>query len=529
MFENVKIDLGHPLLGLTKAEAQRLLGNRGNKKDTNTKDEDYMNESVSGDCSSDSEIDDTNNKDNDRDIIEKHGRPYYTTDKGVFKGLNESYFAALHNKKYIELYEPDEKSFYRYDENTGIYREVTFDTVKQEISSLMLEMSRQRNVSELEEERNNTTLGNIVSQLKGICERRNAFKKEGKFVHLANGVIVFKDNNEADLVNFSPDFFSRNRSPIKFDEKAKCDRFLNELLYPAVSPSDAVLIQKYVGLCLLGYNLIQRLLILDGLGGRGKTTLAVIMQKLIGLENVTQLRTKFLGERFEIFRFLKKTLLAGVDVPGDFLSEKGAQVIKGLVGGDYFDTEKKGNSNSFSVQGNFNIIITSNSRLHVKLDGDVSAWKRRLLIVRFESPAPKKKIPDFGELLICEEGSGILNWGLQGLAMLFEDIEKYGDIYLDKEQEGIVDALLAESDSLKHFLMDCIEKEDHQDLSVSEIIERYAEYCPEKGWNSKPITVIQKELEGLILELFGASRSQSISRDGKSVRGFRKIKFKNKE
>ena len=57
---------------------------------------------------------------------------------------------------------------------------------------------------------------------------------------------------------------SRNRSPIVFDENAKCDRFLNELLYPAVHPDDVVLIQKYFGLCLLGNNLIQRMLILDG-------------------------------------------------------------------------------------------------------------------------------------------------------------------------------------------------------------------------------------------------------------------------
>jgi len=38
------------------------------------------------------------------------------------------------------------------------------------------------------------------------------------------------------------------------------------------------------------------------------------------MANVTQLRTKHLAERFELFRYLKKTLLVGVDVEADFLS-----------------------------------------------------------------------------------------------------------------------------------------------------------------------------------------------------------------
>lgn len=35
---------------------------------------------------------------------------------------------------------------------------------------------------------------------------------------------------------------------------------------------------------------------------------------------MTQLRTGHLGERFELFRFLRRTLLVGVDVDADFLS-----------------------------------------------------------------------------------------------------------------------------------------------------------------------------------------------------------------
>ena len=51
------------------------------------------------------------------------------------------------------------------------------------------------------------------------------------------------------------------------------------------------------------------------------------------------------------------------------------------------------------------------------------------MIVRFEGPVPKKKIPDFAEVLIEEEGSGILNWALEGLQMVLEDIRLHNGIY----------------------------------------------------------------------------------------------------
>ena len=76
----------------------------------------------------------------------------------------------------------------------------------------------------------------------------------------------------------------------------------------------------FAGMYLLGFNPAQRFLILDGEAGRGKTQFANVMQGIVGMTNVTQLRTKHLAERFELFRYLKKTLLVGVDVEADFLS-----------------------------------------------------------------------------------------------------------------------------------------------------------------------------------------------------------------
>jgi phage/plasmid-associated DNA primase len=247
------------------------------------------------------------------------------------------------------------------------------------------------------------------------------------------------------------------------------------------------------------------------------------------MENVTQLRTDHLNERFEMFRYLRRTLLAGVDVDAEFLTSKGAPVIKGLVGGDWFDAEQKGGTGSFQFQGKFNILMTSNCRLKVKLQGDVGAWRRRMLIVRYEAPPPPKKIPDFGALLVREEGPGILNWALHGLHLLLKDIEETGDIRLSDRQAGVVDSLLAESDSLRFFLRDCVRLDDGGDLTVGEIVQAYAHYCPERGWDPMPESLINRQMPSLMLEMFKAVKSNDCKRNGKAARGFRRVALTNPE
>jgi len=454
-----------------------------------------------------------------------YGEPFYTNEKGALTGINEAYWAGLHASENEILFEKDERAFYAYASDTGLYAVESDDSIRTKISGRMLEASRQANVFDLQKRRTAKTLNSVIAHLRGIVEQQTPFAERRKVIHLANGVIVF-NGAEAELRPFSPEYRSRHRSPIAFDENAKCERFLNELVLPAVHPEDVELLQKFAGMFLLGYNRAQRLLILDGEAGRGKTQFANVMQGVVGMANVTQLRTKHLAERFELFRYLKRTLLVGVDVEADFLSTKGAAVLKGLVGGDWFDAEQKGGTGSFQLQGTFNVLITSNARLRVRLQGDVGAWGRRLNIVRYEAPPPARKINDFGAYLVRTEGSGILNWALMGAGMVLSEIpDEGGDLKLTQRQRGIVDSLLAESDSLRHFLQERVIADSYGDLTVTELVEGYGAYCPERKWQPLPITEVHNKLEGLMLELFGVTKRHDVKREDKNQRGFSGVKF----
>ena len=458
-------------------------------------------------------------------VREKYGEPYYVNERGGVRFINERFWAGLYALENLIVFEPSENCFYRYDPSKGLWTLTSFENLREELSCRLLEVSKELFLRTLEQKITVHKTTQVVSSLKGIGEKRDAFKDKRSAIHVSNGMLRFLEDGDIQFTDFSPDYYSRNQSPITYDSEATCPRFLSEFLKPALPPEDILLVQKWVGLALFGENLPQRLLILDGKPNTGKSTLVLILQALIGEENVCQLRTECLAERFELNRFRGKTLLIGCDVPGDFLMKRGASVLKSLVGGDPLSVEAKGLNNAFQLKGDFNVVITCNSRLRVRLDGDVGAWKRRLLIVRYDAPPPQKRIQHFDGVLLKEEGSGMLNWALWGFAMLLNDLREKGDFVLSENQHQRIDGLLAESDSLRKFLTERVVRDEESDLTGEEIKSAYAEFCGDSGWNPLPNTIIERQLQDLMLELFHTTRSNSIRRDDRTLRGWRKVRL----
>jgi P4 family phage/plasmid primase-like protien len=461
-------------------------------------------------------------------LAKEYGQPFYTNKDGKVTGINERYWAALYARENRVLYDPDEKTFYRYAAETGLWETITPESIREIISGRILEASREAQQFTLEIQITQNKLKAVVGALMGIVEKRGAFRAKDRFIHVANGVIRLGDDGDVKFGGYAPEDYSRNKSPFAFDGEAECPRFLNELIYPAVSADDADLLQRWAGLALFGYNLPQRFLILDGTPNGGKGTLVRIIQALVGIENSYQLRTECLNERFETYRYRGKTLLIGPDVAGDFLMQKGASMLKVLVGGDPISGEGKGLNGDFPMFGTFNMVMTCNSRLRIRLEGDAGAWRRRLLIVRYEKPAPAKRILDLHVPLLLEEGSGILRWALAGFVKLQTEFAELGDFKLSDAQRGRIDSLLAESDSLRLFVRDGLERHEYGDVTANEISQAYSEFCADNGWNALPSAVVDRALPDLMLDTFHVTKSHSIERDGrKSNRGWRKVRLRS--
>lgn len=470
-------------------------------------------------------------------LSREYGEPFKTKiTKGgdvVVVGLSEPFWAAKYFTENKILWEPTEKRFYMYDQDTGLWDTKSEDTIKQEISKDILELGRELGHPSTQEMRSERLLTAIVRQLRGMVEIKDAFTSKGiPGVHCANSYLTFDDDGTIQQHEFSPDFYSRNQSPIEFQGiDLEPNRFLDELVIPTLSSEDDIIIfQKYGGMCLFGRNIIQRFMVMYGQAGGGKSTLVNIILNIVGKHNMAGLRTGHLNNQFELYRFRAKTLLSGTDVPGNFLSTPGAKVIKGLTGGDTIEAEGKGLNDGVVLQGIFNILITANERLKVALEGDVDAWGRRLLLLEFSNPPPAKKIDRFADKLVEEEGPAILAWFLRGFRELLADVRNTGDIRLPKEQLDKTRNLLAESDSVTHFIKDRVHKVQGHSVTNDEFITLYGEYCAEHGWVAMEQARLQKVINAKMLELRQVTQSHSVeSGRGKNKRGFRNIKVEGQE
>ncbi len=268
------------------------------------------------------------------------------------------------------------------------------------------------------------------------------------------------------------------------------------------------------GLFVLGVNRPQRIYLLQGAPNTGKTTIGRLITVLIGRWNYSELRTEHLNERFETSRALGKTLLFGPDVKAHFLQGQGAHKLKSMVGGDPMDAERKNSNASFPFPGDLNVLITSNSRLLVKLEGDIGAWQRRLVIIEFFGTGPAKRIDQFHEILLREEGPGILNWALDGLLKYEHDHKIKGDIILSDNQKARVAGLLSESDGLRTFLETELVLTKDASLTDDEITIAFAKYARTKQWRLLKASVIHSQVQDLMMELYCMSRSHDLKREG---------------
>jgi phage/plasmid-associated DNA primase len=456
-------------------------------------------------------------------LVQAYGPPHYPTKRNPVGTLNERFWAAFYATSNEVLFENRENQCYQF---TGKIHEprsehLILDQISNDIMTAARNWSGYDPLAEL---RNNRHTSGVFRYLKGMVQQEGIFDKRRPYIHVNNGVIDFSTRSPK-LVSFSPKLVSRNLVPIDYVAGAKCPKFVAELLAP-LPEVDRTLLQKLFGMFLCGHNFLQKIVILEGAAESGKSQLAIVARELIGDYNCAELRVAHLDDRFEIGRLLGKLLLIGADVSGDFLMHPSAYKLKGLTGGDLLGGERKNLNTLFTLFGFFCVLITCNSRLITRIDGDRGAWLRRLILFLYDQRKHLKNIPNFGRWLVQNEGSGILNWALEGLLSLNEEVDTQGDIILSTEQKQRTEALLDESEGLRHFVINCITADKYKDLTTEEIVEKYALYCadPCRGWIVNTY-LVQRQLPNIMLQIFKTVPNHNLIRNEKKARGYRNVTF----
>ena len=262
--------------------------------------------------------------------------------------------------------------------------------MREKLSAHILKFGREKGL-ELAPKIISSRMNAVMTALRGVAEKPDIFSGRRDFIHVANGVVRNGADGRFDLAVFSPEHYSRNRCAYPYLPDAECPEFLS-YLRSALPDDDIEYLQKWTGLTLDRTNPTQCFVILEGEKNTGKSTFTEIVRGMVGAKNTGQLRTDLLNKRFESYRCLGKPLLLAPDVRGNFLNSPSASGLKSLVGGDFISAEAKGSNETFDMVGDFNVLITSNVRLCVHVDGDAGAWERRIRLIRFNRPPPVKLI-----------------------------------------------------------------------------------------------------------------------------------------
>jgi P4 family phage/plasmid primase-like protien len=459
--------------------------------------------------------------DSEIEALENEFGPFYYGDKDR---LNESFFANLYIKYETCVFDVQKRSFYLYESETGLWRAKDMEYVKERIAFFSRNFLKQQGVNSLFSCIKNQFTRDCLEIVKGTIGKNDPFfnSKEGFKVHCQNGVLeISPDSKTWVLREFSPDDYSRNRTEIAYNPEAGTpNRFLNELLKPVLTADEIDILQMYAGQCLLGVNHSQKFLLITGPAGTGKSTLVEVIKMLVNPENATEFRAEHLSSRFEIGRYYDKTLLLGSDVSENFLNAKGIGNLKKLTGHDSMTAEYKGNNHAVNIKGDFNVIITSNSLPEIRMENDSDAWRRRLLWIQYKNNPNMRKTANFAQNLIQEEGSAILNWALEGALKLYLNNKS---INIPEPLMEQIDDLLAENDTVRSFVQQCIGKVDGFCVSNTELFNKFCRFVIQHEMEPVSSRDFNRRVKSALSQILQVRPSNSVERNGKMVRGYRNI------
>lgn len=237
------------------------------------------------------------------------------------------------------------------------------------------------------------------------------YEKEQTCIFPANGTYHLCENQfipRRELCRF--------RLPVAYNEEAprpeRWLKFVTELLYEEDIPT----LQEYMGYCLLPTTKAQKMLIITGRGGEGKSRLAVVMKALLG-DNMT-LNSIAKVEHNPFARAdLEHTLLM-VDDDLNMDAMRQTNYLKSIITAELpMDLERKG-VQSYQGQLCVRFLAFGNDTLQSLHDRSHGFFRRQIILTAKERDPNRQDDPNLGELL-ADEAEGILLWCMEGLRRLW--------------------------------------------------------------------------------------------------------------
>ena len=351
---------------------------------------------------------------------------------------------------------------------------------------------------------------NILEVMK-LAAHVEDFAPEADRIHLANGTLKL----DGSFTEGRPNIV-RSRLPAAYRPDAPAPvrwlSFLDGLLYAEDIPT----LQEFIGYCLIPSNKGQRMMVIKGNGGEGKSQIGAVLGALLGSNMKDGSIGKISENRFA--RADLEHILLCVDDDMRMEALRQTNYVKSIVTAQgKMDLERKGKQ---SYQGWMfaRLLAFSNGDLQALYDRSDGFYRRQLILTTKDKPLSRVDDPDIAEKMAAEV-EGILLWAFEGLQRLVKNGFQFTESDRAKRNRELV-----KRDNNNVF--DFLESEGYirlkADASTSskELYEVYKMWCEENSLNAIKARGFSDVLIANQRRYNLESTNNIVNSSGRRVRGF---------
>lgn len=463
-------------------------------------------------------------------VFEDYSGPVFTTkNNGEIRGLGPhglfgQCLGPTGRPHAPTVYCAGEDAYYGYDPEEGIYEALPEPEVRRRADRLLHRCGENANekgdgVHKLRHGPSKRYIVKAVQEEARVEEE--TFARDITQLPVDNGLL---DLEKLELRDLTPADFARWKLPVPYTDEFRVPRrFMRFLGRMFPSAEDRRLAIDVLAMALAG-NPSQRLVLLTGEGGTGKSTFVKLLNQLVGTDAFGELDLENADARFESGHWMDTLVLHQLEADSDLL-EGNERFLKALSGQDAMEARRKYATEKTAFQPKALPIITTNTRLTLRLRGDQQAWRRRLIVLKTRGePLPEdERIQDYEEKLIEAEGPAILRLLAIHASRLLQD----GFRGLTPEQQARADRVLEGFDPIPAFVRERVVSEPGARLYSNEAQEAVRDWLESRGysvpsWKGE----ITSSLKPLIEDLGGTWTGSLDNHPDYSSKGWRHVRLR---
>lgn len=217
----------------------------------------------------------------------------------------------------------------------------------------------------------------------------------------------------------------------------QCDR---------IHVANGTCLQEYLGYCLIPSTKGQKMLMLIGKGGEGKSRIGVVMNAIFGLNMNTTSIQKVENNRFARADLEGRLLMLDDDLDMNALTK--TNYVKSIVTAELrMDLERK-KEQSYQGQLYVRFLCFGNGALTALHDRSDGFFRRQIILTTKDKPADRFDDPFLAEKLIAEK-EGIFLWMLEGLRRL---IANHYHFTISQRAKDNITSAVREANNILDFL-----------------------------------------------------------------------------